>query len=359
MRTLIGLFFSCDWEMNFVLFYQSFALVKTSVFMPKNQVAEFRKSSLFGRVDKQWLRKLVPLLTLIFLSAALTLLSPYFLMMDNLFAIGLQMAVVAIMAIGEMMVIISAGIDLSVGSILALSGIVATEAMVHHIGVYPAILLGILVGGVGGWINGILIAKGNIPPFIATLGTMGIARGLALIITGGIPVFGLPKSFEFWGGGHVLGVVPVPLVVLTVLAILGHIVLQYTRFGRYTYAIGGNMEAARLSGIPVGRYLIAIYTLAGFLYGIAGIILASRLSTGQPTAGTGYELDVITACVVGGASLSGGEGKMLGAMIGALIMGIIRNGSNLLDISAFWQQVIMGSIIIAAVFADQYRKRSI
>ncbi len=307
----------------------------------------------------EWIRKLVPLFTLVVLSAALTILSPYFLTVDNLFAIGLQMAVVAIMAIGEMMVIISAGIDLSVGSILALSGIVATEAMIHHVGMVPAMLLGILVGGIGGWLNGVLIAKGNIPPFIATLGTMGIARGLALIFTGGIPVFGLPKAFEFWGGGHILHVVPVPLVVLLVLAVLGHILLQHTRFGRYTYAIGGNMEAARLSGIPVARYLIGIYTLAGFLYGVAGIILASRLSTGQPTAGTGYELDVITACVVGGASLSGGEGKMLGAMIGALIMGIIRNGSNLLDISAFWQQVIMGTIIIAAVFADQYRRQKI
>ncbi len=327
--------------------------------MTNQNSGEFQEPAPAFRLNKEWVRKLVPLLTLIFLSAALTILSPYFLTVDNLFAIGLQMAVVAIMAIGEMMVIISAGIDLSVGSILALSGIVATEAMIHHVGVYPAIFLGILVGGVGGWINGVLIAKGNIPPFIATLGTMGIARGLALIFTGGIPVFGLPKSFEFWGGGHVLGVVPVPLIVLTILAILGHILLQHTRFGRYTYAIGGNMEAARLSGIPVGRYLIGIYTLAGFLYGVAGIILASRLSTGQPTAGTGYELDVITACVVGGASLSGGEGKMVGAMIGALIMGIIRNGSNLLDISAFWQQVIMGSIIIAAVFADQYRRRKI
>jgi len=309
-------------------------------------------------MNNNLLRKLIPAFSLFVLSLGLAVLSPYFLTVDNLFAIGLQMAVVAIMAIGEMMIIITAGIDLSVGSVMALSGIVATQAMTHHLGVYPAILLGILIGGLGGWVNGVLIAKGHLPPFIATLGTMGIARGLALIFTNGVPVFGLPKSFEFWGGGHVFRVIPVPLVVLTVLAILGHILLAHTRFGRYTYAIGGNTEAARLSGIPVGRSLIWIYTLAGFLYGIAGIILASRLSTGQPTAGTGYELDVITACVVGGASLSGGEGQILGAMVGALIMGVIRNGSNLLDISAFWQQVLMGSIIIVAVFADQYRRQN-
>jgi ribose transport system permease protein len=185
---------------------------------------------------------------------------------------------------------------------------------------------------------------------------MGIARGLALLLTKGVPVFGLPDKFNLLGGGKIFGSIPFPVILTIVLAFLGHFILTKLPFGRYVFAIGSNKVAARLSGIHVPRTLLKIYAFNGLLCGFAGIILASRLSTGQPTAGTAYELDVIAACVIGGASLSGGEGTILGAMIGALIMGVLRNGCNLLNISAFWQQIAIGAIIIIAVFADQYRK---
>lgn len=287
---------------------------------------------------------------------ALSLLSPYFLTVDNLFAIGLQMSVVAIMAIGQMMVIISGGIDLSVGSVMALSGIATTMLLADGMGIFPAILLGVFTGTLCGTIAGTLIAWGHIPPFIATLGVMGIARGAALLLTGGVPIFGLPPRFNFLGGGRIFGAVPVPIIFTIVLAIIGHIILTKIRFGRYIFAIGSNPTAAKLSGINVKKNLLKVYGISGSLCGFAGIVMASRLSTGQPTAGTGYELDVIAACVIGGASLSGGEGSILGAIIGALIMGILRNGCNLLDISAFWQQIAIGLIIIVAVFSDQYRR---
>ncbi len=301
-------------------------------------------------------RRLAPYASLLGMALVLSLLSPHFLTLGNIFAIGVQMAVIAIMAIGQMMIIISAGIDLSVGSVLALSGVISTMLITSGVSVGLGILAGTIVGGLCGLANGLMIAYGYIPPFIATLGMMGIARGAALLLTGGVPIFGLPESFNFLGGGRILFGVPVPVVILIVLALVGHFALTRTRFGRYVFAIGSNAEAARLSGINVRGALARIYTYAGLLYGFAGVLMASRLSTGQPTAGTGYELDVIAACVIGGASLSGGEGTVLGAIIGALIMGVLRNGCNLLDISAFWQQIAIGAIIVIAVFSDQYRK---
>lgn len=305
-----------------------------------------------------FIRKFAPFISLIVLSIFLSILSPYFLTMDNLFAIGLQMAVVAIIAIGELMVIITGGIDLSVGSILAFCGVVCTLLISKGASLFTGICAGIIAGTVLGYINGVLITKGKLPPFIATLGMMGIAKGAALIITDGIPVFGLPDSFNYLGGGRIFNTIPFPVLLTLILAVLGHFILNYTLLGRYTYSIGSNIEASRFSGVKVDRTLIKVYAIAGFLSGFAGIILASRLSSGQPTAGTGYELDVIAACVIGGASFSGGEGTVLGAMIGALIMGILRNGCNLLDISAFWQQVAIGSIIIIAVFFDQFRRKT-
>jgi ribose transport system permease protein len=304
----------------------------------------------------KYLKKAAPFMSLLLLGGLLSLLSPYFLSMDNLFAIGLQMAVVAIMAIGQMMVIISAGIDLSVGSVMALAGIGTTLVLSMGVGLFPAILVGLFIGLVCGAFSGSLIAYGHIPPFIATLGMMGIARGAALLITGGKPIFKLPEHFSILGGGRIMEFIPLPVIFTLILAVIGHFILTRFRFGRYIYAIGSNETAARLSGVSVPVNLIKIYALNGLLCGFAGIILASRLTTGQPTAGTGYELDVIAACVIGGASLSGGEGTILGAMIGALIMGMLRNGCNLLDISAFWQQIAIGAIIIIAVFSDQYRK---
>lgn len=303
--------------------------------------------------------RLASFISLVLMGAVLTILSPYFLTLDNLLAIGLQMSVIAIMAIGQMMVIISAGIDLSVGSVLALSGVVCTSLMARGYPISLAIPAGAAVGLLCGAINGLLISRGRIPPFIATLGMMGIARGMALIISGGVGIqlLELPESFKFIGGGRVLGIVPVPVVLTLVLALSGFLLLKYTRLGRYTYAIGSNVEAVRLSGVNVNRCITWIYAISGLMCGLAGVILSSRLRSGQPTAGTGWELDVIAACVIGGASLSGGEGTILGALIGAMIMGVLRNGCNLLDISAFWQQVAIGAVIVIAVFIDQYRHR--
>jgi ribose transport system permease protein len=303
-----------------------------------------------------YLRKLASVLSLLIIVVVLTILSPNFLTMDNILSIGLQMSVIAIMSIGEVWIIISGGIDLSVGSIMALSGVVTTMMIAAGVNMFLASVGGILVGAICGFINGFLTAVGKLPAFISTLGMMGIARGVALIITKGVPIFGLPESFSVLGNGRLAGIFPIPVFITILFGIIGHIALTRTSFGRYTYAIGSNFEAARLSGIRTTRNLIYIYLLSGFLYGAAGIILASRLSTGQPTSGLGYELDVIAACVIGGASLSGGSGTIWGAILGALLIGVLRNGSNLLDISAFWQQVAIGTIIVIAVFIDQYHK---
>ena len=302
------------------------------------------------------LRRLAPLLSLFLLAALLAWLSPYFFTLENLLAIGLQMSVVAIMALGQVPIIIAGGIDLSAGSVLGLSGVVACM-LLHNGQPFGLALLAALLRGIAcGALNGFFITRGKLPPFIATLGMMGIARGLALIITGGVPIFGLPESFATLGGGRFLQVLPLPVMITLVVGGLTHFALEHTRLGRHAFAIGGNAEAARLAGVAVNRSKQILYVFCGALSGLAGLILASRLNSGQPTAGTGYELDVIAACVIGGASLSGGTGTVGGALIGALIMGVLRNGCNLLDISAFWQQVAIGAIIIVAVFIDQTRR---
>ena len=313
-----------------------------------------RRSS---RSAKGIMKIFVPFISLLVLGVVLATLSPYFLTMNNIMTIGLQMAVIAIIAVGEVIIIISAGIDLSVGSVLALSGIVTTELLVKGTPIWLGIIAGTVVGALCGLANGFLIGKGKLPPFIATLAMMGVARGLALIITNGVPVFDLPAEFGWWGGGRLFNFLPVPVLLMLIVAVIGYLILTYTRFGRYTYAIGSNMEATRLSGVKVDHYLMGFYAISGLLSGFAGVVLASRLSTGQPTAGTGYELDVIAACVIGGASMSGGTGTVLGVIVGALIMGVLRNGSNLLNVSAFWQQVLIGVVIAGAVYWDQYRQR--
>lgn len=230
------------------------------------------------------------------------------------------MSVVAIMALGQVLVIIAGGIDLSAGSVLALSGVVACmQLRAGHDLIFAA--CGALATGLAcGLANGFLVTRGKLPPFIGTLETMGIARGLALIITDGVPVFGLPSSFAGLGGGRLFQLIPVPVVITAMAAFITYLLLAHTRLGRHAYAIGGNKEAARLAGVPVARATQILYTLCGAAAGLAGPILASRLNSGQPTAGTGYELDVIAACVIGGASLSGSEGTVGGALIGALII---------------------------------------
>ena len=289
----------------------------------------------------------------VFLSFA----SPVFLSADNLFNIGSQTAVVAVIAIGVTLVIITAGIDLSVGSVSALSGVLGVMMMAQAgLPVPVAILGGTLVGATCGLVNGLLVSVGGLNPFIATLGMLTVARGLTFIVTNAVAVFGTPNSFRLLGQG-VIGPIPIPILVIVVVAVIGYIVLSRTRLGRYAYAMGSNLEAARLSGIPIRRYLTSVYVISGALAGFGGMIAASRVNSGQPNFGIGLELDVIAAAVIGGASLFGGQGTVVGTLIGAFLIALIRNGAVLLDVNTFYQQVIIGVVIWLAVFWDQYRRR--
>lgn len=288
----------------------------------------------------------------------LSLASPDFLTADNLFNIGSQTAVVAVIAVGMTLVIITAGIDLSVGSVAALSGVMGALLMSSYGLPMPlAVLGGTLVGAVCGLTNGVLVSVAGLNPFIATLGMLSVARGVVYIATDAQSVFGLPDSFRLLGQGVVAGGIPIPVIVIIVTAIAGYVVLSRTKLGRYAYAMGSNLEAARLSGIPIRRYLTSVYVISGALAGFGGMIAASRVASGQPNYGIGLELDVIAAAVIGGASLFGGQGTVVGTLIGAFLIALIRNGAVLLNVNTFYQQVIIGVIIWAAVFWDQYRRR--
>ena len=304
-----------------------------------------------------WIERLLPYASVVALFIALSILSPYFLTVQNLSSVARQTAVINIMALGMTLIMISGGIDLSVGSEMAFAGILGTMLLQSGVPLLPSLAGAMLAGALWGIVNSLLITLLRVSPFIATLGTMGAARGLTLVITNGMPVVNLPDSFGRLGDGNVLRVVPVPLAILVGLALLTGCILKYTRLGRYAYAIGSNVEAARYAGIPIRRYLVAIYAFGGSLAGLAGMIESSRLMTGQPTAGQGYELSVIAAVVIGGGSLSGGEGTVTGTIAGAFLMGLISNGSNLLGVSPFWQQVLIGSVIVLAVAVDELRKR--
>ena len=293
---------------------------------------------------------------LLVLGAVMALLSPVFLSTQNLLNIGVQAAVVAILAFGQTFVIVSAGIDLSVGSVAALSSIV-TAYMATTSGVNPflAILLGVVTGVACGFVSGILVAYGRLPAFIATLAMLSIARGLALVISDGVPI-GQPEQVA-WLGRTIGGWLPVPVLVMVVLGLVAWFILNRTYSGRAMYAIGGNEEAARLSGINVDRQKLVIYSLAGLYSAVAGLVLAGRLASGQPQAAAGYELDAIAAVVIGGASLAGGSGRAFGTFVGALVLAVIRNGLNLLNVSSFWQQVVIGAVIALAVLSDTLRRR--
>ncbi len=302
------------------------------------------------------LQRLLPFLTLIVLFAALALASPYFLTSTNLASVVRQTAVINIMALGMTMIIIAGGIDLSVGAILAFSGLLGTMAMEAGMPIWQGVAIGLLCGLFWGFVNGFLTVRLRINPFIVTLGTLGIVRGLTLIISNGLPVHRIPQSFSYLGEGNLLGV-PFVLWILVGCALATHIILEHTRLGRYAFAIGSNEDAAFYTGVPVAFHTTAVYAISGLLCGLAGMIEASRLMTGQPTAGQGYELQVIAAVVIGGGSLRGGEGSVLGTLIGAFIMGLLANGSDLLGISPYLQQAIIGGVIILAVTVDELRKR--
>lgn len=297
------------------------------------------------------------LLILILIWIVLALLSPYFFTVTNLFEITLQSAVFAIIAAGETFVIFSGGIDLSVGSVFALSAVVGGIFFRVSGSAFLAVLTSLATGMTAGIINGLFISRLKVPPFVATLGMMGIARGLALIAVNGIPIYGLSKEYMWIGQGRVAGVIPVPTIIVAVIFVLAYLVLHYTRFGRFSYAIGSNSESARLSGVNIVGVTIGIYAVAGMLSALAGIIESARLGTVQPAGGDGYELLAIGAVVIGGTSLFGGEGNIIGTLIGALLVTTIRNGLNLLGVYAFWQYVVNGFIIILAVAIDQVRRR--
>jgi ribose transport system permease protein len=301
-------------------------------------------------------------LILLLIVLALSIITPVirgdqlFLSSRNLLQVLLQASINLIIAVAMTFIITSGGIDLSVGSIVAISGIVAALAMQAGANPWLGFLIAVIAGTSCGLFNAFLVNVVGLVPFIATLGTMGIFRGLGLIFSEGLPIYGFSRDFLAIFAGR-LGPVPVQVIVAVVIALLGWFVLTQTRFGKYTTAIGGNEETAKLAGIAVKGYKFGIYALGGLLTGVASALLTARLSSADPTAGTFYELDAIAATVMGGTSLSGGSGTILGTVVGALVISLVRNGMNLLNVPSFWQQFVIGAVIILAAALDQWRKR--
>jgi ribose transport system permease protein len=303
------------------------------------------------------------LLALALMVLALSLLSDRFLTPENGWNILRQISVNLCLSIGMTLVILSGGIDLSVGAILGLAGAMAAGLLKNGLAVpgtdallqfttSGAILAGLVVGGAAGWVNGFAITRFALPPFVATLGMLSIARGLTMLWTGGFPITGLGDTFGRLGTGVFLGM-PLPVWIMLALMAVFVVVTKRTRFGRHLYAVGGNERAARLTGLNVSRIKLAVYTLAGALAGVAGLIVTARLDSAQPNAGLGYELDSIAAVVIGGTSLAGGRGSIWGTVLGCLIIGVLNNGLFLLNVSPFWQQVIKGVVILLAVALDK------
>jgi len=287
----------------------------------------------------------------------LSIASPYFFTMHNIRNIFAQDAIVGVLGIGELFTIITAGIDLSMGTVAELTNIIVTLAILANIPIPLAIILSVGVAIGFGLINGVLIYEFNMPPFIVTLGTMSVADGAALILSGGTNISGLPISFSNFGTGNFWGL-PNLFWILIATVVVGEIILRYTKFGRYVYAIGSNVEAARLSGVNVRRTIYLVYVFSGFLAGVAGIMITVRLWMGDPTSGANLNLDAIAAAAIGGASLFGAQGTSIGAFLGSIVMATILNGTVLININTFWQEIITGLLIIATVALDQMRSRS-
>ncbi|WP_277185303.1 ABC transporter permease [Caballeronia sp. BR00000012568055] len=303
------------------------------------------------------IRELNVLSVLILVGLVISLFSPYFLTTNNLMGVFRSFSLVALMSIGMMLVIITGGIDLSVGSVMGLSSLITALAFQHGLGAFVAIVCGLAVGLMVGAFNGFMITWIQLPPFIATLGTLSIGRGLMYIITKGVPVTpDVPDAFTFIGQGYI-GFVPFPVVILLAMTVIFSIVMRQTRFGRHVYATGGNEVAARLSGVRTARVKFAVYVLSALIASMAGVIAFSRFVSAEPASGFGAELDVIAAAAIGGASLSGGAGSVEGAIIGAALAGIITNGVVLLNIDTYAQQAITGCVILIAVSIDIWRVR--
>jgi ribose transport system permease protein len=306
---------------------------------------------------RQSLQRLGPFIALLVVCVGLAFLSQDFLTVGNLFDVMRQVSINAVISFGMTLTILLGGIDLSVGSILAVSSVLI--ALMMKAGFAPALAtpLGLLSGAAMGAANGLIIGKGRVAPFIATLGMMTLLRGLALVLSQGSPISGFSSDFfAMLGGGYLASLIPLPVVWMLALFALFYFLLTKTVFGRHVYATGGNAEAARLSGVKTHRVQLLVYTLSGTMAAVAGVILTSRLDSAEPTAGEGYELDAITAVVLGGTSLAGGRGWIFGTLVGALIIGVLNNGLNLLGVSAFYQQVIKGSVILLAVLLDRAHK---
>ncbi len=312
---------------------------------------------------KNTLVKFQSIIALLVLCIVLTIMSDKFFTMENGWNIARQISINVCISVGMTLVILTKGIDLSVGSILAFSGAVAAGLLKFgleipsintYIGftVFGAILTGLIVGGALGVFNGWMITRFKVPPFVATLAMLTMARGATMLWTGGFPITGLGETFDFIGTGWFLGI-PMPVWITVVLVVIAVIVTKKTQFGRHIYAIGGNESAARLSGININKIKIWVYAIAGILAAVGGIILTSRLDSAQPNAGMSYELDSIAAVVIGGTSLSGGRGSIMGTVQGALIIGVLNSGLVLLNVSPFWQQIIKGLVILVAVIMDR------
>lgn len=298
-----------------------------------------------------------PLVGLVLLVVLVSVLSPYFLTVQNILNVLRQVSIIAIVSIGMTYVIITGGIDLSVGSVAALGGIVTGLCLKQFgLNLFLAIALGILAGAACGLVSGLLITRVRMPPFIATLAMMSVARGVALVITGGRPIFNLPDSFRFLGGGLLLGI-PVPIVIMAGMYLVAHLNLGYGKVGLYYYAIGGDAEAARVAGISTNRVRMYAYLISGVCAAVAGIVLSSRVMVSEPIAGLGYELDAIASVIVGGSNIFGGEGFVVGTLIGSVIIGILRNGLNLLNVSTYMQQVVIGVVIASMVSISILRRR--
>lgn len=296
------------------------------------------------------------IIVLVFLMVFFSINTKSFFTVANLFNIVRQVSMLGIVAVGMTFVMITGGIDLSVGSLLSIVCVTGAWSMVKG-GMNPvvAILVCLIVSTLLGLINGLIVTKVNIPPLIATLGTMTIIRGISYIITGGLPIYGFDESFSIIGQGY-LWIFPIPVIIMAVIFVIGFFILNKSYFGRYFYALGGNEEATRLSGVNVQRIKLLVYALSGLFAGIAGVILLSRVNSGQPVAGNGFELDVVTAVVLGGVSISGGEGKLSGVLTGVLIMGVLSNGLIIMNIGEYYQLVIKGLVLLSAVGFDRMQQ---
>ena len=302
------------------------------------------------------LSKIFVYLVLVVIILFFTVTTDTFLTSKNILNICRQISMIGICSVGMTMVLLTGGIDISVGSIIALVGVVAAKLIGEAgMAIFPAMVIGVVVGALCGLINGIMVAKFDVPALITTLAMQTMARGAAYILTSGIPIYGLPEEIKTLGQGYFFKI-PIPVIIMALIFLFGWWLLEQTRFGRYTYAIGGNQEVARLSGINVLKMKIFIYTLSGLFAGLSGVIMLSRINSGQPATSSGFEMDVITGAVLGGISVAGGEGKLVNVIAGVLIMGMLSNGMTLMNLDEYWQWVVKGIVLLLAVTFDNMQR---